>query len=95
MFVTLNTNFSLKTLYEVTGAELDAVTDAARKCKYTYGARMTGAGFAGCAIALIKKEGLNDFEETVSKEYKRMTGRTAQIICSQIGDGPKKIKVEE
>lgn len=46
---------SLQHLYEVSGAELDAIVDFCRTYKDCIGARMTGAGFGGCAIALIKK----------------------------------------
>lgn len=83
---------SLKNLYEVTGKELDAIVDAARKSEYTLGARMTGAGFGGCAIALVKKEGIEDLEKTVKENYKKETGLEGDIIISNIIGGPREIK---
>lgn len=82
---------SLKNDYEVTGKELDAIVEGARLSEYTYGARMTGAGFSGCAIALVKKEGIKDLTEKVKKYYKDKTGLDAEIIISDIIGGPKEI----
>lgn len=83
---------SLKNYYEVTGLELDSIVEGARKSKYTLGARMTGAGFSGCAIALVKKEGLEDLEKNVKEYYKNQTGLEADIIISEIVGGPREIK---
>lgn len=82
---------SLKDLYEVTGHELDSIVEAARASEYTLGARMTGAGFSGCAIALIEKSGMVKFEETVKEIYKEKTGLDAEVIVSKIDDGPREV----
>lgn len=82
---------SLKNLYEVTGLELDSIVEGARLSPYTLGARMTGAGFSGCAIALVKKEGIKDLEENVKKYYKENTGLEGEIIISNIIRGPREI----
>ncbi len=82
---------SLKNLYEVTGLELDSIVEGARLSPYTLGARMTGAGFSGCAIALVRKEGLKDLEEKVKNYYKKKTGLDGEIIISNIIGGPREI----
>ncbi len=82
---------SLKYLYEVTGHELDSIVDAARSSKHTLGARMTGAGFSGCAIALIDKSGMDEFTKTVMELYNEKTGLDAEIIVSKIDDGPREV----
>jgi len=61
---------SLRDLYEVSCAELDFVTDLARSLPSCYGARMTGAGFGGCAVALVRTDGVEPFCETVLSAYK-------------------------
>lgn len=82
---------SLKNDYEVTGTELDALVDEAQKIKNCLGARMTGAGFGGCAIALVHKSALEEFKNTVSEKYFLATGLNCEIYNSQIGDGVHEI----
>ena len=78
---------SLKNDYEVTGPNLDSICEAANDHPACYGARMTGAGFGGCAIALIKKDAIESFTEFVGKRYREETGFEAEFIISQVGDG--------
>ena len=80
---------SLKNLYEVSGFELDSIVSAAQESKYTLGARMTGAGFGGCAIALVEKENVNEFIEEVSNRYRELTGIEGELFLSGIDDGPR------
>lgn len=82
---------SLRDLYEVTGKELDSIVEAANQSEYTLGARMTGAGFGGCAIALVKREGLKEFNKTVKENYRLATGLNGDIIISDIVGGPREI----
>lgn len=82
---------SLKNDYEVTGYELDCIVEGARKAAGCIGARMTGAGFGGCAIAIVKNENLEGFKESVKAYYKKKTGITADFYISVTGDGVKKI----
>lgn len=82
---------SLKNLYEVTGLELDSIVEAARLCPGTLGTRMTGAGFSGCAIALVSKECLDDFSDRILEYYKEKTGIDGEIIISDIAGGPREI----
>ncbi|MFA6277310.1 MAG: galactokinase [Pedobacter sp.] len=82
---------SLKDLYEVTGKELDAVVDFCKDYDHVSGARMTGAGFGGCAIALLKKGYEEDFAKQLTDYYVTQIGYPAAIYVHQIGDGVKKI----
>ncbi len=65
---------SLRYDYEVTGIELDTLVDAAQKQDGVLGARMTGAGFGGCAIALVKEETIPAFKNNVYDEYLKVVG---------------------
>src|SRR5699024_3510159 len=85
---------SLQHDYEVTGAELDALVEAARKQDGVIGARMTGAGFGGCAIALAKKDKVDPFKQNVNRTYRDKIGYDATFYTAMIGDGAKKIQKE-
>ncbi|MGO2083021.1 galactokinase [Vagococcus sp.] len=82
---------SLKNDYEVTGIELDTLVDAARRHTHVLGARMTGAGFGGCAIALVHKEHWDTFVEDVKKEYLEIIGYDTEIYQASIGSGTTKL----
>lgn len=82
---------SLKDLYEVTGAELDAVVDFCSDYEHVIGARMTGAGFGGCAIALLKKGKEEDFAKQLTDFYVAHIGYPAAIYISEIGGGASAI----
>ncbi len=82
---------SLKELYEVTGKELDAFSENAVKLEGCIGARMTGAGFGGCAIALVKEENVESFVEELSKIYTGITGLKASFYKTTIEDGAHEI----
>lgn len=79
---------SLRDDYEVTGAELDTVVEAALRQKGVIGARMTGAGFGGCAVALVKEQDVAAFEQNVAKEYQEKTGLRADFYVVEAGGGP-------
>jgi galactokinase len=82
---------SLKENYEVTGVELDTLAETAQQIKGCLGARMTGAGFGGCAVALVHKQSLNEFQNRVSENYHRVTGRDCSFYETEIGDGVREI----
>lgn len=82
---------SLKNLYEVTGLELDTIVEEALKVKECIGARMTGAGFGGCAIAIVKKEAVNDFITKVRIGYRETIGYEPSFYLSGIGGGTRKL----
>lgn len=83
---------SLKDLYEVTGKELDTIVDSANSIDSCIGARMIGAGFGGCAIALVKNKEVDDFINRVSFIYKRKIGYDAFFYITGIGNGTKMIQ---
>ena len=85
---------SLKDDYEVTGIELDTLAETAQKQAGVLGARMTGAGFGGCAIALVAHDKVADFEEAVGAEYEKVVGYPASFYVAQIGSGSTKLDVE-
>jgi galactokinase len=78
---------SLKNDYEVTGHELDSIVYAALDAGGCIGARMTGAGFGGCAIAIVKKNYIVSFTGYVHEKYKNETGLDASFYTCEISDG--------
>ena len=82
---------SLKEDYQVSGFELDSLVEGAQAQKSCLGARMTGAGFGGCAIAIVEDDGIDNFKASVKEYYKNKTGITADFYISVIGDGVKRI----
>lgn len=83
---------SLRDLYEVTGEELDTLVNAARKNKGCIGSRMTGAGFGGCTVSIVKNEFIEDFKEQVGKEYTEKIGYAPSFYVTGAGDGGREIK---
>lgn len=79
---------SLSEDYEVTGEKMDALVAAAWKQEGVIGSRITGAGFGGCTVSLVKDEFICSFTENVGKEYTEKTGLQADFYVVEIGDGP-------
>jgi galactokinase len=82
---------SLKNDYEVSGFELDTIVEQALNQPSCLGARMTGAGFGGCAIALVEESGIESFSDKVISGYKKLTNLAGEIYISIIEDGVKKL----
>ena len=82
---------SLRDLYEVTGIELDTIVEAALKQEGCIGARMTGAGFGGCGIALVEEKSVEEFIDKVGSLYERKIGHKANFYLTGIGDGTREI----
>ncbi len=82
---------SLRDDYEVTGKELDTLVEEARKIDGTIGSRMTGAGFGGCTVSIVKEDQVASFIREVGTGYKERTGLTADFYVAEIGDGSKQI----
>ena len=82
---------SLQYDYEVTGIELDTLVAAAQANPNVLGARMTGAGFGGCAIALVKQSAFESFTEEVKSKYREVVGYDADIYLAKIDDGARKL----
>jgi len=87
----IESHASLRDLYEVTGKELDLIVDLAIDNDKCVGARMIGAGFGGCAIAIVQKDGINDFVNIVGEKYERIIGYNADFYISEIGEGTREI----
>ncbi len=79
---------SLRDDYEVTGIELDTLVEEAWKIEGVIGSRMTGAGFGGCTVSLVKDEAIDSFIEKVGEAYLAKIGYRADFYVVEIGDGP-------
>ncbi|WP_458109941.1 galactokinase [Bacillus zhangzhouensis] len=88
-------HLSLKNDYEVTGLELDALAEAAWLHPGTIGSRMTGAGFGGCTISIVKEELLVSFIEETGAIYQEKTGIQASFYTAGIGGGARELTKEE
>lgn len=85
---------SLRYDYEVTCQEQDVLVDLARKQEGVLGARMTGGGFGGCTVNLVKESAVENFVKNVASEYKKQCGIEASIYLPEIGDGVKCTSVD-
>lgn len=84
---------SLRDDYEVTGIELDTLVEEAKKCEGVLGARMTGAGFGGCAISIVQTKYIDSLIQRVGDAYQKNIGYKADFYVVEIGDGPKECEV--
>ena len=80
---------SLRDDYEVTGIELDTLVEEAWKIEGVIGSRMTGAGFGGCTVSIVKDEAIDTFIAEVGKAYEEKIGYAADFYVVEIGDGPR------
>lgn len=78
---------SLRDDYEVTGKELDTLVASALQQDGVIGSRMTGAGFGGCTVSIVKNDNIDAFIENVGKEYKDTIGYAADFYVVEVGDG--------
>ena len=77
---------SLRDLYEVSSRELDLISQLAREHSACYGARMTGAGFGGCGVALIRVDRVENFTFDIEQAYKEQSGQTGSLyVCRPVG----------
>lgn len=79
---------SLRDDYEVTGIELDTLVEEAWNVPGVIGSRMTGAGFGGCTVSLVKEEDIDLFTRQVGDAYLKKIGYAADFYVVEIGDGP-------
>lgn len=79
---------SLRDDYEVTGVELDTLVEEAWKIEGVIGSRMTGAGFGGCTVSIVKDEAIDAFIEKVGAAYREKIGYAADFYVVEAGDGP-------
>ena len=84
-------HLSLRDDYEVTGIELDTLAQTAWMIDGVIGARMTGAGFGGCAIAIVKDEAVERFTKKIVDTYTKEIGYAPSVYAAKIGDGPGRL----
>lgn len=82
---------SLRDDYEVTGLHLDTLAEEAWKLDGVIGSRMTGGGFGGCTVSLVRDEAIPEFIEKVGTAYEQKTGIKADFYIAEIGDGARRI----
>ncbi|MGF7138330.1 galactokinase [Roseimarinus sediminis] len=82
---------SLRDDYEVTGHELDTMVEEARKIDGVIGSRMTGGGFGGSTVSLVKDEAVDTFIEQVGKNYEARTGLKPEFYVAEIGQGGHRV----
>jgi len=83
---------SLRDDYEVTGPELDCMAEEAWKIPGVVGSRMTGGGFGGCTVSLVKDEAINTFIKEVGAAYEAKTGIKPEFYIAEIGDGARRVE---
>lgn len=82
---------SLRDNYEVTGSELDTMAEEAWKIEGVIGSRMTGGGFGGCTVSLVKEDAIDTFIKEVGVAYEEKIGIKPEFYIAEIGDGACKI----
>ena len=81
-------HISLRDDYEVSCDEIDILVDLAWQIPGVIGSRMTGGGFGGCTVSIVKDEAIEAFQEKVGKAYLEKIGYAADFYVVEIGDGP-------
>lgn len=82
---------SLRDDYEVSCEEIDILVDLAWKIPGVVGSRITGGGFGGCTVSIVKNDAVDTFISTVGEKYKEAVGHEAEFYVVDIGDGAHKI----
>ncbi|MDT5273031.1 MAG: galactokinase [Acidobacteriota bacterium] len=83
---------SLRDDYEVSSPELDVLVELARGLDGVLGSRMTGGGFGGSTVSLVRREALEEFERALSEGYERETGKRPAILVSEAGAGAAEVE---
>ena len=83
---------SLRDDYEVSCEELDLMVDIANGAEGVFGARMTGGGFGGCTVNLVRSESVESFKGVVAKDYAQATGREPEIYVCSPAQGAERVK---
>ena len=85
-------NISIRDDYEATGKELDTVFDIAMRIDGVIGSRMTGGGFGGCHISLVKKDRVEPFQQIMKEEYTKRIGYEPSFYVSNAGRGAGEVE---
>jgi galactokinase len=82
---------SLRDFYEVTGKELDSLVEEALKVDGVVGSRMTGAGFGGCTVSIVREDQIEAFASKVAEGYTKATGLVPEFYVTEAADGARKV----
>lgn len=84
-------HISLRDDYQVSCDEIDVLVEEAWKVPGVIGSRITGGGFGGCTVSIVKDEAVEEFRQKVGAAYKERVGKEADFYVVEIGDGPAKL----
>ena len=82
---------SLRDDYEVSSEELDLMVELAQKIECVYGARMTGGGFGGCTVNLVRNENVEEFRARIAEDYERVTKIKPEIYITTAANGAEEV----
>ena len=82
---------SLKNDYEVSCEEIDILVDLAWKVEGVIGSRITGGGFGGCTVSIVKNEAVDTFTRTLETEYMKKVGHKPEFYIVDVGEGARKL----
>ena len=84
-------HISLRDDYEVSCEEIDILVDLAWALPGVIGSRITGGGFGGCTVSIVKNDAVDTFTESIGQAYKEKVGHEAEFYIVDIGDGAKRL----
>ncbi|MBR0096726.1 MAG: galactokinase [Synergistaceae bacterium] len=84
---------SLRDDYEVAIPELDILAELAWACEGVAGSRMTGGGFGGCTVSIVKESFIENFKNKVGENYFKRTGRKADFYVTETSDGARRVEI--
>ena len=79
---------SLRDDYETSCPECDVLAETAWSIPGVIGSRITGGGFGGCTVSIVKNDAVDNFKEVIAKAYEEKVGKTPEFYVVEIGDGP-------
>lgn len=88
-----HSHVSMKNDYEISCEEIDCLVDIALELPGVYGSRMTGGGFGGCTITLVKADHVEKVQEAICAEYRERTGKEATCLVTRPGTGAMIVKL--
>ena len=84
-------HISLRDDYEVSCKEIDILAEEAWKLDGVIGSRITGGGFGGCTVSIVKNDAIEEFKDRISSVYKEKTGLEAQFYIADAADGARRL----
>lgn len=84
-----DSHISLRDDYETSCPEVDVLANEAWKCDGVIGSRITGGGFGGCTVSIVKNDAIDNFKESLTKAYLEQVGKEPEFYVVSIGDGPR------